>query len=141
MENRICQKCDVEKPMSDYRLYQSGRRKRRICIACERRNRRDNRESEHTPERLEQMRRRRYVREYGVTVEEYDQMVLDRQGRCDICGLLPKDNRGSKLHVDHIEGTKQARGLLCLRCNVGIGMLKHNRKIIAAAHRYLKERI
>lgn len=65
-------------------------------------------------------------------------MVEDRQGRCDICGELPNDERGSKLHVDHVAGTKIVRGLLCLRCNVGIGMLRHDRAIIKNAYRYLK---
>lgn len=84
------------------------------------------------------MRRNNFIRNYGITPEQYEQMVEARQGRCDICKRLPQDRRGSKLFVDHVAGTKIVRGLLCLKCNVGIGMLRHNLKIIRAAFYYLK---
>ena len=136
-ETRVCRICDVEKEVDQFRTYQAGRRRRRVCRICEGRQRRK-RKVPNTPERLEQMRRARFIREYGITPEQYDQMVEDRQGRCDICGELPQDNRGSKLHIDHVEGTKIVRGLLCLTCNVGIGMLKHNLKRIKRAYHYLR---
>lgn len=66
-------------------------------------------------------------------------MVEERDGLCDICGQLPKDNRGSKLVPDHVKGTKILRGLLCLTCNVGIGMLKHDLLVVRNAYRYLKK--
>lgn len=83
------------------------------------------------------MREGSFLRKYGLTLEQYEQMVAVRGGRCDICGQLPKDNRGSKLHVDHVEGTKIVRGLLCLQCNVGIGMLQHDIDRLLAAAAYL----
>lgn len=83
------------------------------------------------------MRETRFLNQYGITLSEYEDMVLERGGRCDIRGMLPNDNRGSKLHVDHEEGTVGVRGLLCLRCNVGIGMLQHDPDLMLEAYRYL----
>jgi hypothetical protein len=132
-----CKKCNQDFPLDEFRTYQSGKRIRGVCKRCERYRRREN-HKQQTPERLKSMREGNFRRNYGITLTQYNQMVSQRQGRCDICGEKPNDKRGSKLHVDHVEGTKEIRGLLCLRCNVGIGMLKHSRKIIASAHRYLK---
>jgi hypothetical protein len=48
--------------------------------------------------------------------------------------------RGGKilpLSVDHNHKTGRVRGLLCKRCNVAIGMLDDNPKLLARALEYL----
>lgn len=67
----------------------------------------------------EEIRRRNLWRQYGVTPEQVD-LMFAKQGRvCAICGDEPRNGVPS---VDHIHGTKIIRGLLCDRCNAGIGM-------------------
>lgn len=48
----------------------------------------------------------------------YDKLMTDQSGLCAICGKTPV---GRKLAVDHSHTTGQLRGLLCTRCNLGIG--------------------
>lgn len=56
-----------------------------------------------------------YRRKYGITLATYDAMVAERSGCCDICG------KKRKLVVDHCHDSRRIRGLLCDRCNVGLG--------------------
>lgn len=58
-----------------------------------------------------------YLRRYGLTPDMWRSMVLEQAGECGICEIQMTDP-----HIDHIHGTKIVRGLLCGRCNRGIGM-------------------
>ena len=77
------------------------------------------------------------AKKYGLTEEEYLQMFIDRDNKCDVCGTEAK---GKRLAVDHNHLTGQVRGLLCQICNTGIGALKtdENLDIIKKAIEYLE---
>lgn len=55
--------------------------------------------------------------EYGITTEQYRQMIFDQNGKCAICG---KDT--VKLKIDHNHMTQEVRGLLCTPCNIRLGI-------------------
>lgn len=72
------------------------------------------------------MQRSTYMkRTYGISLEDYERMVEERQGLCDICGELPKTGKGRKLQVDHDHITGKVRGLLCWHCNARLGFIEH----------------
>jgi hypothetical protein len=76
------------------------------------------------------------MRVHGVSKKEFDDMYESQGGRCPICDyMISKDN----MKIDHDHGTMEVRGLLCSNCNVGIGMLKDDTDILAAAIRYLSD--
>ncbi len=67
----------------------------------------------------------RLMTTYGITLEEYEEKLKQQNGRCAICGTLPKTKR---LAVDHrhekdskgkqvVGDRTTVRGLLCLFCN------------------------
>jgi Recombination endonuclease VII len=59
---------------------------------------------------------------YGLTVEQYQEMVRQQNGVCAICGRPPKGGKKTKrLSVDHCHKTGRIRGLLCTRCNIALG--------------------
>ena len=72
-------------------------------------------------------------RHYGLTLEEYDQMLLDQNGVCAIC-FEP----GYPLNVDHDHSTGTVRGLLCIPCNQGVGHFRDNTKFLLNAVSYLE---
>ena len=61
-------------------------------------------------------------------------MFAEQDGLCAIC----RQKGGQKgIGVDHDHETDAVRGLLCTRCNIGIGQLKHSIQLLAAAIQYL----
>ncbi len=92
------------------------------------------------PKAWERSARRSHLKmKYGITVEEFDRL-FDSQGRkCAICGEENlKDARGFRPHVDHCHQTGKVRGILCGRCNKGIGALQDDSRIIRRALDYLE---
>lgn len=79
-------------------------------------------------------RKRRLLRR-GLTVEQYDKLLLDQGGVCKICGRPPKKLR---LSVDHNHQTGAIRGLLCWKCNTGIGWFREDVNALRKAADYLK---
>ena len=80
---------------------------------------------------------------YGITPEEYSQMLIAQEGVCKICKqpetrVHKKTGKLRDLCVDHEKGTKKIRGLLCNGCNAAIGMLKHDIDRLKAAIVYLE---
>ena len=72
-----------------------------------------------------------YLRKYGISLDIYNEMLSKRDGRCDICKEI------KPLVVDHCHLNGEIRGLLCDRCNVGIGCLEDNPDRMIAAAEYL----
>jgi ribosomal protein L24E len=61
-------------------------------------------------------RRQSLRRRYGLTIEQFDEMLAEQGGVCAICGTDTPLGRGT-FHVDHDHQTGQVRGLLCHPCN------------------------
>jgi hypothetical protein len=87
------------------------------------------------------MRRKdKFKRRYGISPEQYDEMVKIRQGKCDICERTPSGGGSAGiLNIDHVEkdGKIAIRGLLCWQCNVAIGYLKDDTDRLISAIVYL----
>jgi hypothetical protein len=76
---------------------------------------------------------------YGITFDQYMQMLEDQNGVCRLCkGTNPS---GRRLAVDHNHETGEVRGLLCSNCNTALGLLKDNPVLLEAAIAYLRGRI
>ena len=102
--SRVCQRCGRNRPL---RFYKTTRG--RICVDCQRR-----RSASYSKDV-------RLSVTYGITLDEYNQMVEAQGGRCAICLRKPR----YPLHVDHdhalerlgVVGKANVRGLLCKPCN------------------------
>lgn len=73
-----------------------------------------------------------YPRKYGITYEEFIERSEAQDNRCAICGI-----KCETLVVDHDHNTGRVRGLLCDRCNVGIGRLHDNETLLRIAAEYV----
>lgn len=76
----------------------------------------------------------RYSR-YGITKEKYVE-IYNIQGKCcAICGKKAK--KRYSLAIDHCHVHGHVRGLLCRRCNTGLGQLRDDVRVMKRAIRYL----
>jgi hypothetical protein len=76
-------------------------------------------------------------RTYGLTIDQYEQILARQNYKCAICKVSnPKGRNG--FNVDHCHETSKIRGLLCSNCNIGIGNLQHDPDILRAALKYLE---
>ena len=88
------------------------------------------------------------LNKYGLTEEALAVMLAAQGGRCAICGTDEPGGRNSVWHVDHDHSCcpsartcgKCIRGLLCNRCNTGLGMFRDNAEALRAAADYLEKR-
>lgn len=80
-------------------------------------------------------RRRLLKARYGITVEQYEVMFVRQNGCCAVCAQ-PSTTR---LVVDHNHDSGVIRGLLCQRCNKGLGLFDDSPTRLRAASHYLRE--
>lgn len=82
-------------------------------------------------------RRSNYKTHFGISIDDYNEILLSQNGRCAICG---KEPNGRLLSVDHDHVAGKVRGLLCHGCNVGIGYLGDNPDRLRLAADYIEAR-
>jgi len=155
-----CKKCDQVKPLNDFYANPGGRDGRRPeCKACTSARRKlwykanrdreidrvrawqkDNhayylrKQSEYRATSTRDHRSDHLKRKFGLTIEGYNALLGSQGGRCAVCGREPGR---SNLHVDHDHNTGKIRGLLCFRCNGGLGQFKEKPARLLRAADYL----
>lgn len=129
-----CRACGETKVLTEFYRNRSRRAGHDItCKDCRRKEERDRRASDPVRQRDLLLRSK-----YGITLAEYDWLVEQQEGRCAIC-LVDAPGRGSDIwHVDHDHDTGEVRGLLCNRCNPGLGFFQDDPDRLELAARYLR---
>lgn len=72
----------------------------------------------------------------GITEEDYLDLLHDQDGKCAVCGRH-SDEASRRLSIDHDHKTGRVRGLLCHKCNVGLGMFNDDTGVLNRAIDYL----
>ena len=78
-------------------------------------------------------RDRERARRYGITLEQLHEMYARQNNACAICG-----RSGCELVIDHDHITGELRGLLCIPCNILLGLVRDDPSILRAAAEYLE---
>ena len=150
--SKLCNSCGLVKGVSEYHMrggkYPNTPKSRcKACISVYDK-------TQATPEKLEATKlRNRFYRavdpegtalaareynlnlKYGISLDTYDEMHNSQHGACAICCKPEIENK--LLCVDHNHDTGEVRGLLCQRCNKGIGLLGDDPAIAMSAAKYL----
>ena len=77
---------------------------------------------------------------YGISLEDYEMMLVTQNSCCAICEILEADyirRKGRNFDVDHCHTTGKVRGLLCYRCNVVLGFLEERKELLESIDIYL----
>lgn len=86
-----------------------------------------------------QFKQRNYKNKYGITNEEYETLLAKQNHSCALCNTDFSQIDSSRIHVDHDHSSGKVRGILCMPCNVGLGMLGDSIEGLENALTYLKE--
>jgi len=127
-----CPKCDETKPLSEFTKDKYTAFGIAIyCKTCHRKkgkNRYITHKNEHRNNQLKT--------DFNITLDEYNEILLKQNNKCAICG---KSKNGNKVMcVDHDHNTGKIRGLLCSRCNLGIGSFTDDIDLLKKAIKYLE---
>jgi hypothetical protein len=154
---KVCAGCSAEKPAEEFYATGAGRLRSR-CKACyaehnrqqrakhsEKRNAYDasrgtgwDRSGREKYETKEKKMDGYYERTYGITEETYQQMLADQGGVCAICQQECNRSTTERLCVDHDHATGYVRGLLCFKCNTGLGRFNDDLAFLSRAIDYLR---
>jgi len=157
-KEKLCNGCGNIYPIDDYNLRANGRggyKRRSRCRKCEcewqKRYQKDypeemrerkKRYKEKDPERYYKLSRKHALRSswkrYGHDPDKVERYFESHSGYCEICGIKPTKGAG-RLHIDHDHDTGEIRGMLCLKCNTGLGQFNDDVKTLKSAIKYLKK--
>jgi hypothetical protein len=90
------------------------------------------------PETKDKIRNWKLLQNYGITNQDYEQMLENQGFCCAGCGLH-QNILEKKLHVDHDHVTGRVRGLLCGNCNRALGLVKDNLETLVRLQEYLEK--
>jgi len=120
-ERKLCTECKVNQRRFTLRATN--------CLQCHAK-----RQKEYYRQNPNKQRDGQLKAHYGINLQEYNRLYDEQGGRCLICEVeAPK----GQLAVDHDHNTSQVRGLLCMRCNKGLGFFRDDVAFLLRAVDYL----
>lgn len=146
---RTCTKCKTEKEESCFSLDKYNDRLHSWCKSCN--NEKNKKWLKENKEKIQEYRKGRYSetkdkirwqvvkRKYGISENEYLEMLKKQGGGCAICGKIDaKHWQTNNLLIDHCHTTGKVRGLLCNNCNTALGLVSDNIDTLKQMIKYLK---
>lgn len=122
MYTRNCSKCKIEFTIKNKTQY--------LCKPCN---------SKAASDWIKKNPKRFYARarlnKYKINLEEYQSMLDSQDHKCKACSVDLEPGRGT--HIDHDHQTGKIRGILCRHCNLALGHVKDDPKILQALIDYL----
>lgn len=129
---KICSKCKLGRDESLFNKRRDSETGRNAaCKFCTRKRFNNWRKSDPV-----KIRENNFKARYGITTAEFEGILLKQSFLCAIC-RCPEDFDNS-FCVDHSHHTGKVRGILCGKCNRGIGSLRDSYAILERAARYLR---
>lgn len=123
---KICTKCKLTKKESDF-----YRNPKSLCFDswCRRCKNTCPRSQSITARREQKLQRK-----YRISILEFNESFSKQGGVCAIC-----ETSTGPFCIDHCHRLGMVRGILCRKCNVGLGMLQDSASLVLKAHEYLKK--
>lgn len=137
--------CSVLKPIGEFSISRRGKNGpvyRTNCKPCN--SVRATKWFNENRDRAKANQRKRNLRVlYGITSDDYADMLDAQGGTCAICkqqepGAHGRTGKQFSLSVDHCHQTGRVRGLLCQRCNRAVGLLGDDPALLRNAIEYLE---
>lgn len=137
---KVCIKCHIEKPYSDYHLKSSAKDGYSgVCKTCKSEYAKQKyRQDPSIKDRTKVTSRTYTAKRLGLSKDDLVKFYLAQNSKCAICGI-PEKEHGKFLAIDHNHTTGKVRGLLCMACNTGLGNFKDSIENLEKAISYLRD--
>lgn len=138
-----CTKCKEVKELSKHFYKRSEKNKKHLyrshCIECELKRKREQHRKRYANDEKYRERKRdeSYKRKYKSSLSDYEKLLKSQKGLCAICKTSDPGKNRNNFAVDHCHDTGAVRGLLCDRCNRGLGYFLDNAILLLKAAMYL----
>ena len=139
-----CTKCGEQKPLSEFTKHKSGkngiRAQCKLCLSLTYLaqfgiyTKKPKRTEEETKNLYKS---RAFKRKYGISKEDFYVLKFKQNNKCAICQNKLENDK--KSHMDHCHNSGKLRGVLCVACNLGLGMFKDSLPILKSAAKYIKK--
>jgi hypothetical protein len=132
-----CSTCQIEKPFEEFNKNKSTKLGiHNQCRSCTKLWKPNPEQRLRYNEKTRQWNR---MKRTGFTPEQYELKLAEQENKCGICAT--NDPGITNWQADHDHETGQTRGILCQKCNTGIGLLRDNPEVLQAAIDYLNKYI
>lgn len=149
---QICSRCNIKKDINEFYRdsgfssgYSSSCKQCKDSYVYQWREKETERYNEYMrkynkkhPKPYNQQRNRLLKFRYGITLEEYNKLLIEQNNSCKMCSRSQNEFK-RLLVVDHDHKTGEIRGLLCDGCNTSIAILD-NESAMLAAQNYLNKK-
>jgi hypothetical protein len=132
MDKKQCRVCLIVKSIDNFYVKRKGKRGQNLyasrCKECHGKIHREKYYSESPDQkkrRQELAKKSHLSRKFGLTINEFSAMILEQNNKCKICECEMKQPQ-----VDHNHSTGKVRSLLCKPCNMSLGLLKEDTKVL-----------
>jgi len=141
-----CTKCLKDKDFNEF--YKSKRGKNGLAAYCKKCADMLNKiryghllktKYQKSPQSKEKQQKYLLKTKYNMTLSDYNNLFSSQNGCCAICGRHQSEFKKA-LAIDHNHINNKIRGLLCCKCNTGLGMFKADESIdfLLKAIEYIK---
>jgi len=126
---KICSKCKINKNNSEFNKHSKTVDKLQpYCKPCQKTTSHEYHKTKGANKHLKL--------KYNISTADKEKMIASQGFACSICRNLFDNPRST--HLDHCHTTNQIRGILCNRCNHGIGQFKDSPELLRFAAIYLE---
>ncbi len=127
-----CTKCGEQKLLSEFNIRSDNGKHLGSCKPCVKSYSKNN----HL-QNLNKRKNQKLEKLYRISLAQKLVMFDQQNGKCAIC---EEDfNNPRMAHVDHCHNTGKVRGLLCTKCNPGIGFFGDSIDKLKSAQEYLEK--
>jgi uncharacterized protein YlaI len=130
-----CTKCGEQKPLSEF--YKSTKAYDGLQARCKICHNIVTKDYNYRNKKKRNLYSKKYNIEktYGISFSEYESLIKFQNSKCAICDKDLQD--GKQTHVDHDHKTNAIRGILCSKCNTGLGLFNDSTDILKSAIMYI----
>lgn len=135
---QVCRVCKKTKGIDEYGFHKRSNKHKTQCKDCAKKEAAIYR-LENKEKYLKTQTNSRLKQNYGLSLSAYEEKLKDQEGKCTICGTTnPVNGHIKRFAVDHCHATGMVRGLLCSKCNKGIGFFGDDTRLLEKAIQYLE---